>query len=670
MRVAGAGASRGNPSSYRLITLGSRLLSGDVFLKRFTYLIALIVSLCTFKEGRAQVSAASYQPVVAPNSLVSLFGSGFSDTTFSAQLDANGQLPTTLGGVSVQISGVAAPLLFVSPLQINLLVPANTGAGAAEVVVQTSTPGKQIQYTMQLRNVAPALFSKDASGRGPGAVLNAATFGAGPFLVETPENAGVDKRTRLAVFATGLRYAGNAAQDPTKVNVAAQIQARDSLGNVYTVEYAGPAPGFFGLDQINLVVPAAADGAGEVSLTITAEKAVSNTITFNMTSLPSNAVHLTGLTLSKTSVTSGNDVTGTVLLNGRARSGGYTVNFTTNGFEIKAPNSFTVMEGQASGDFTVHTTATSTTRTETLTAMANGFSSSASLQIVSVNAPRLTGLSLSANPIKGGTNLTGTLTLSGMVPIDGVSVQLASNNANVQAPPAVTFTFAQTLASFPITTTAVTNAQSATITAGYGDSTATATLTVRPALTIQLTAAAVTGGSPVGGEVTLAETAAAGGVIVNLHSSNSVFASVPATAVVPGGQSSASFTVSTLMVNSSQAVLVSATTAGVTATSALTINPANLPSLTGLTINPAIVQGGITSLATITLSGPAPVGGLLVDLQSDNAFAAQVPAFAMVPGGAPGVSVPVKTTKVSSTQTVTITATAGGISKSTTLKVQ
>jgi uncharacterized protein (TIGR03437 family) len=636
-------------------------------LKRIAFFTALILAS---SQGQAQVSAASYQPVVAPNSLASLFGSGYTDLTGSAQLDANGQLPVQLGGVSVQINGVAAPLLFVSPLQINLLVPAGTDIGTAGVVVQTAIPGKQIQYSMQVRNAAPALFSRDASGRGPGAILNAVTFAAAPFLVETAENPGSDKSTRLAVFATGLRYAGNALQDPAKANVAGQIQARDSLGNVYMVEYAGPAPGFFGLDQINLVVPAAVDGAGDVLLTITAEKAVSNTVTFNMASLPPNAVHLTGFTLSRTSVTGGSDLTGTVLLNGRARPGGYAVTLTTTGFDLKLPNTFTVMEGQASGDFIVHTTSTTTTRTESVTAIANGFSATASVQILSSNALRITGLALSANSIKGGNNLTGILSLTGTVPIDGAIIQLASSNANVQSPPSVTLSFAQTLVSFPITTSVVSDAQSATITASYGDSTASAILTVRPALTIQLTAGEVVGGSPVSGTVTLAETAPSGGVIVNLHSSNSVFASVPVTVVVPGGQASASFTVSTLTVSSPRTVVISASGAGATAASTLTIDPANLPALINLTINPQLISGGNSALATVTLSAPAPAGGLIVDLQSDNAFVAQVPTFTMVPAGSSGVSVPVTTTKVSSLQMVTITATAGGVSKSAPLTVQ
>src|SRR5260370_39187046 len=117
---------------------------------------------------------------------------------------------------------------------------------------------------MQVRNVAPVLFSREASGRGSGAILNAVTFAAEPFLVETPENPGSDKRTRLAVFATGLRYARDASQGPAKGNVSGQLQAPDSLCNIYTDENACPAPGVFGLDQINLEVPSAEDGPGRV----------------------------------------------------------------------------------------------------------------------------------------------------------------------------------------------------------------------------------------------------------------------------------------------------------------------------------------------------------------------------------------------------------------------
>jgi len=104
--------------------------------------------------------------------------------------------------------------------------------------------------------------------------------------VVTPEIAGSDQRTRLAVYATGLRYAGNSSHDPSIVNVAANVgaNARDAAGNSYnlTVEYAGPAPGYFGLDQVNVVLPPDLDGAGVVSLSLTAEDNTSNVVTFLM----------------------------------------------------------------------------------------------------------------------------------------------------------------------------------------------------------------------------------------------------------------------------------------------------------------------------------------------------------------------------------------------------
>ena len=65
------------------------------------------------------VSAASYQRTVAPDSLASMFGANLAPATASATLDANGQLPTQLGGISVEVDGPAASLIYVSPLQVN-----------------------------------------------------------------------------------------------------------------------------------------------------------------------------------------------------------------------------------------------------------------------------------------------------------------------------------------------------------------------------------------------------------------------------------------------------------------------------------------------------------------------------------------------------------------------
>src|ERR1051326_9037906 len=171
-------------------------------------LFAVFLAVAAYAQtgSIATVSAASYAAAVAPNSLAAIFGSGLATSKASATLDSSGQLPTRLADTTVEVNGEASPLIYVSQSQINLVIPADTATGVANIVVRTGL-GSTLQGTVHVGDTAPGLFSLDASGKGPGAILNATTFTAGPFLVETSEISGPDKRTRLAVFATGIRAA-------------------------------------------------------------------------------------------------------------------------------------------------------------------------------------------------------------------------------------------------------------------------------------------------------------------------------------------------------------------------------------------------------------------------------------------------------------------------------
>lgn len=616
------------------------------------------------------VSAASYQAAVSPNSLASLFGSGLSDGAAAAQLDPGGQLPTQLAGVSVLVNGGAAPLLYVSSSQINFLVPAGTDIGTADVVVQSSTLGVNFKGTMQVRNVAPGIFSSDGSGQGPGAILNAVTFAGGPFLVETAANPGADKRTRLAVYATGLRYAGNPSHDPARPNAAIQLQAQDHLGNNYSVEYAGAAPGFFGLDQINLIVPAAADGAGTLSLTIAAEGYVSNTVTFQMNSLPAGSVHLSGLTLSQASATGGKNITGIVSLNALARLNGYTVQLGSSSLSAQVPTIVTVPANQSTMNFSVHTGTVGTTDAVTITASASGFSQSAKITVFPTNGFQLTNISLSSNSIKGGNNLTSTISLSGNPPIDGATVLLSSDNAAVQVPASIRLSFGQTSAAFNITTAAVTDPQSVTITGTYGESTAKAMLTVKPLLAIALVSPFVTGGNAVAGTITLTDTAPAGGAAVSIESSDPSLAAVSDSVKIAAGQTSASFTVATSSVSVPRTIAISASYGGISKPVLLAINPAGLPSPVSFNVSPSSVTGGNKLTGTVTISSIAPSGGVTIDLTADNPLALRLPPFVTIPSGQKSVSIQIPTVSVPTTQVLTITASLGGVSKTATLTIQ
>jgi hypothetical protein len=89
-----------------------------------------------------------------------------------------------------------------------------------------------------------------------------------------------------------------------------------------------------------------------------------------------------------------------------------------------------------------------------------------------------------------------------------------------------------------------------------------------------------------------------------------------------------------------------------------------------LVVSPDHVTGGTNATGTVTLGAAAPLGGIIVSLQSSPLGYAQVPAFVTVPQGATTASFTISTSHVTSTQTVTITATAGSVSQTAVLIVQ
>src|SRR5207302_1044847 len=121
------------------------------------------------------VSAASYQNTISPDSIATIFGTNLARSTASASLDANGQLPTELASTRVEVNGQTAALFYVSPSQINFVVPAGIASGANTVLLRSTDTNTTRSASVQIAATAPALFSSDASGRGPGAILNGVT---------------------------------------------------------------------------------------------------------------------------------------------------------------------------------------------------------------------------------------------------------------------------------------------------------------------------------------------------------------------------------------------------------------------------------------------------------------------------------------------------------------
>ena len=235
--------------------------------------------------GGSVQSAAAPIGTVAPGSLASIFGTNL------ATGEANGDSqspPTVLGGVSVAVTDAAgnrfnAPLFYVSPVQLNLLIPGGTGTGSATLTVNGGSASQT--FTASIQTVAPTLFSMNGTGSGVAAAIAVSVQAANPALqtpvpvfqcsgsncVAVPINLGVDTPVFVSFYGTGIRNLSSLA------NVSVAIG-----GTSAPVQYAGPAPGFAGLDQVNVVLPLSLGGSGESNVVLTVDGQTSNIVTIDV----------------------------------------------------------------------------------------------------------------------------------------------------------------------------------------------------------------------------------------------------------------------------------------------------------------------------------------------------------------------------------------------------
>ena len=179
---------------------------------------------------------------------------------------------------------------------------------------------------------------------------------------------------------------------------------------------------------------------------------------------------------------------------------------------------------------------------------------------------------------------------------------------------------------------------------------------------------AVVGGSPSTGTVTLSAAAPAGGAAVSLSSASGAVV-VPGSVTVAQGASSASFGITTSAVGTQSLTTLSASYLGVTKTATFTVNPAPAATLAALALSPTSVKGGTAASGTVTLSAPAPSGGVLVTLTSSRPSLVSVPASILVAGGATSAKFTATTAATRKNATVTISASYAGVTKAAALTV-
>jgi hypothetical protein len=193
-----------------------------------------------------------------------------------------------------------------------------------------------------------------------------------------------------------------------------------------------------------------------------------------------------------------------------------------------------------------------------------------------------------------------------------------------------------------------------------------------PAATVQsatLTPASVIGGNATTLHVTLAQAAGACGVKVTITSNNPavIAAAIPATMIVPSGQTSADFTVITAGVAAASQVNLTATSGVSSQTASLSITPS---AFSNLSLSFTSLQAGNATAGKVELDGAAPLGGTTISLSSSNSGVAPVPASVTIPAGQRSKELTVNTnSSFQGSTTVNITATLGSVTKVAALTV-
>jgi uncharacterized protein (TIGR03437 family) len=205
------------------------------------------------------VNAASFRNGLAPGSLFTIFAANLSAGSL---ISAGAPWATSWNGIAVKINGIAAPLDYVSPTQINAQVPYEIAPGTAQLTIESNgTTAGPAGLTIQ--SATPGIFG-DAGGRAA-AINQDGTVN----LPGNPAPAG----SFISVYLTGqgqvdrLVASGAAAPIGPISNTLAQTTA--TIGGVPApVSFSGLAPGWVGLGQVNLQVPNLPAGDQPVIVTI------------------------------------------------------------------------------------------------------------------------------------------------------------------------------------------------------------------------------------------------------------------------------------------------------------------------------------------------------------------------------------------------------------------
>lgn len=232
-------------------------------------------TLPTVFAGGVVNAAGSTGAYVAPGSIATAYGY-FSGVSLA--LAPGTPLPTSLGGVSMQIGGISAPLFAVSSGQVNFQVPWEL-AGQSQASLTVTVNGKtSAAQTVSIVPAAPGIFSMNSQGTGQGAILDTS------YRLVDASNPAIAGSTVIQIFCTGLGAVSNppptgslTPASPLSQTIATPFVSIDGIQA--QVLFSGLAPGAVGEYQVDALVPSTLSNRPAAGVDIAISNGDSNLVT-------------------------------------------------------------------------------------------------------------------------------------------------------------------------------------------------------------------------------------------------------------------------------------------------------------------------------------------------------------------------------------------------------
>jgi uncharacterized protein (TIGR03437 family) len=240
-------------------------------------------------------NAANNTPITnayAPGEFVSLYG----NFGVSTQKDYSVPIPTELGGVQVLVNGHAAPVYLVSANQINALIPYDVSGDYFATFQVVANGSMSNSVTVYVDNTSPGVYTLDESGVGDAAILHA-------DYSDVSSSSPAKPGETVQLYMNGLgtvtpQVADGSAAPSSPLSNLNMLEAAgffvvlndgvDTPANA-NLEYAGLAPGFAGLYQVNFTIPSTGLANGEISLGIETNEGFTTMATIDVSGFAATA---------------------------------------------------------------------------------------------------------------------------------------------------------------------------------------------------------------------------------------------------------------------------------------------------------------------------------------------------------------------------------------------